>query len=107
MNPITLFPFAEYWWFYASFTVAVIGMLSLDLGVFHRNAHAVSMKEALGWTITWCVLALTFCFAFWQYAEWKLPQDPRLIAAGVSAAAAEAMARQTALEFLTGYVIEL
>jgi tellurite resistance protein TerC len=87
--------------------VAVIGMLSLDLGVFHRNAHAVSMKEALGWTITWCVLALTFCFAFWQYAEWKLPQDPRLIAAGVSAAAAEAMARQTALEFLTGYVIEL
>jgi tellurite resistance protein TerC len=65
------------------------------------------MKEALGWTITWCVLALTFCFAFWQYAEWKLPQDPRLIAAGVSAAAAEAMARQTALEFLTGYVIEL
>jgi tellurite resistance protein TerC len=77
------------------------------LGVFHRNAHAVSMKEALGWTITWCVLALTFCFAFWQYAEWKLPQDPRLIAAGVSAAAAEAMARQTALEFLTGYVIEL
>jgi len=107
MNPITLFPFAEYWWFYASFTVAVIGMLSLDLGVFHRNAHAVSMKEALGWTITWCVLALTFCFAFWQYAEWKLPQDPRLIAAGVSAAAAEAMARQSALEFLTGYVIEL
>ena len=107
MNSITLFPLAEYWWFYASFTVAVIGMLSLDLGVFHRNAHAVSMKEALGWTITWCVLALTFCFAFWQYAEWKLPQDPRLIAAGVSAAAAEAMARQSALEFLTGYVIEL
>lgn len=107
MNSITLFPLAEYWWFYAAFTVAVIGMLSLDLGVFHRNAHAVSMKEALGWTITWCVLALTFCFAFWQYAEWKLPQDPRLIAAGVSAAAAEAMARQSALEFLTGYVIEL
>jgi tellurite resistance protein TerC len=107
MNSITLFPFAEYWWFYACFTVAVMVMLALDLGVFHRNAHAVSMKEALGWTITWCVLALTFCFAFWQYAEWKLPQDPRLIAAGVSAAAAEAMARQTALEFLTGYVIEL
>ena len=107
MNSITLFPLAEYWWFYAAFTVAVIGMLSLDLGVFHRNAHAVSMKEALGWTITWCILALTFCFAFWQYAEWKLPQDPRLIAAGVSAAAAEAMARQSALEFLTGYVIEL
>jgi len=107
MNSITLFPLAEYWWFYACFTVAVMGMLALDLGVFHRNAHAVSMKEALGWTITWSALALTFCFAFWQYAEWKLPQDPRLIAAGVTAEAAEAIARQSALEFLTGYVIEL
>lgn len=107
MNSITLFPLAEYWWFYAIFTVAVMGMLALDLGVFHRNAHAVSMKEALGWTITWCVLALSFCFAFWLYAEWKLPQDPRLIAAGVTAEAAQAIARQSALEFLTGYVIEL
>lgn len=82
-------------------------MLALDLGVFHRNAHAVSLKEAGGWTITWCVLALTFCFAFWQYAQWKFPQDPRLLAAGVTAEGAAALARQSALEFLTGYVIEL
>ncbi len=107
MNPITLFPFVDYWWFYACFTVAVIGMLALDLGVFHRNAHSVSMKEAAGWSITWCVLALTFCFAFWQYSQWKFPQDPRLLAAGVTTDAAMALAKQTALEFLTGYVIEL
>jgi tellurite resistance protein TerC len=61
----------------------------------------------LGWTITWSVLALLFCYAFWQLAEWKLPQDPRLAAAGVTSDAAVAMARQSALEFLTGYVVEL
>lgn len=107
MTSLTLFPLAEYWWFYACFTIAVIGMLALDLGVFHRQAHAVSIKEALGWSVTWCVLALTFCFAFWQYADWKLPQDPRLLAAGLTTEAAHALARQSALEFLTGYVIEL
>ncbi len=41
-----LFPFAEYWWFYAGFTLFVLFMLALDLGVFHRKAHAVSFKEA-------------------------------------------------------------
>lgn len=36
MTAVPLFPFAEYRWFYASFTVFVLGMLALDLGVFHR-----------------------------------------------------------------------
>lgn len=107
MTSLTLFPITEYWWFYAVFTGAVLGMLALDLGVFHREARAVRVREALGWTIVWALLALLFCFGFWQYAEWKLPQDPRLIAAGVTAAEATEIARQSALEFLTGYVIEL
>ncbi len=107
MTPLTLFPFADYWWFYAIFTVGVLGLLALDLGVFHREAHTVGFKEALGWTIAWTTLALLFCFALWRYAEWKLPQDPRLLAAGITAEAATGLARQTALEFLTGYVIEL
>jgi tellurite resistance protein TerC len=107
MISLSLFPFADYWWFYALFTVAVFCMLALDLGVFHREARAVSLKEALGWTLTWCTLALLFCYGFWQYAEWKLPHDPRLIAAGVSPEGGVALARQIALEFLTGYVIEL
>ena len=107
MPSISLFPFADYWWFYGLFTLGVFGLLALDLGVFHRKAHEVSFREALTWTIVWSILALTFCFGLWRYAEWKLPQDPRLIAAGMTAAEATGLARQTALEFLTGYVVEL
>ncbi len=102
----TLFPFADYWWFYTLFTVLVLGLLALDLGVFHRKAHAVTTKEAFGWTCVWISLALFFCFAFWQYAEWKFPKDPRLLAAGLTPEMATALARQSALEFLTGYVVE-
>jgi tellurite resistance protein TerC len=80
----TLFPFADYWWFYALFTLGVLGLLALDLGVFHRDAHEVKVKEALMWSIVWISLALLFCWGFWQYAHWKLPQDPRLLAAGIT-----------------------
>ncbi|WP_414660150.1 TerC family protein [Horticoccus sp. 23ND18S-11] len=103
----SLFPFADYWWFYALFTLGVLGLLALDLGVFHRDAHVVGFREALGWTIAWTTLSLVFCFGLWRYAEWKLPLDPRLIEAGVTAAAASELAQRTALEFLTGYVVEL
>lgn len=103
---LILFPFADYWWFYGLFTLFVLGMLALDLGVFHRSAHEVKFKEALGWSVAWIGLALLFCFGFWQYAQWKLPADPRLLAAGVTALQAAALANQSALEFLTGYVVE-
>ena len=101
-----LFPFADYWWFYGLFTLFVLGMLALDLGVFHRDAHEVKFKEALGWSIAWIGLALLFCFGFWHYAQWKFPNDPRLLAAGLTAVQASALADQSALEFLTGYVVE-
>jgi len=42
MTDLLLFPFQEYWWFYACFTVFVLAVLALDLGVFHREAHEVS-----------------------------------------------------------------
>ena len=98
---VTLFPFAAYWWFYAGFTLFVLGLLALDLGVFHRQAHAVSVKEAFAWTLVWFSLALAFCAGLYFYAQWKFPLDPRL--AGLNHAA---LASQTALEFLAGYVIE-
>jgi tellurite resistance protein TerC len=101
-----LFPFADYWWFYALFTLGVLALLALDLGVFHREAHEVKFKEALSWSCVWISLALLFGLGFWQYAQWKLPQDPRLIAAGVTAVEAAAMADRAGLEFLTGFVIE-
>jgi tellurite resistance protein TerC len=102
----TLFPFADYWWFYALFTLGVLGLLALDLGVFHREAHEVKVKEALVWSVVWVSLALLFCWGFWQYAQWKLPQDPRLLAAGITAAQAAALADRIGLEFLAGFVIE-
>ncbi len=42
------------------FTLVVLGMLALDLGVFHRRAHAVSVKEAAVWSTVWIGLALAF-----------------------------------------------
>lgn len=68
---------------WAGFTLFVLAMLALDLGVFHHRAHAVSVREALVWTLVWIALALLFNVGvyFWFGPE-------------------------RALEFLTGYLIE-
>jgi tellurite resistance protein TerC len=78
-----LFPFSEYWWFYAAFTAFVLAMLALDLGVFHREAHEVSMREATVWSIVWIALALSFNAGLYYFTS-----------------------SQIAVEFLTGYVVE-
>nr|MBA2335836.1 hypothetical protein [Blastocatellia bacterium] len=54
---MNLFPFAEYWWFYAAFLVVVGIILALDLGVFHKKEHAVSFKEATIWSVIYVILA--------------------------------------------------
>jgi tellurite resistance protein TerC len=99
-----LFPIGEYWWLYTSFTGFVLIMLGLDLGVFHREAHEVRFREAVGWCAAWVGLALTFNAALYGYALWKFPRDPRLTATPDFDPAAAAW--QVALEFLTGYVVE-
>ncbi len=99
-----LFPFSDYWWFYACFTLFVLLMLALDLGVFHRKAHAVSFREAASWSIAWVALSLAFNFLFYRYALWKLPQDARLMS--ISGFDPQEAARLVSLEFLTGYIIE-
>jgi TerC family integral membrane protein len=66
-----------------AFNVFVLGMLAIDLGIFHRKAHTVSIKEASIWSAVWILLALAFNLGI--YFVWG--QDK-------------------ALEFLTGYVIE-
>jgi tellurite resistance protein TerC len=101
MDYIPLFPFADYWWFYGAFTLFVLGLLALDLGVFHRDAHEVGVKEALGWSTVWITLALVFGYGLYQYGLWKFPLDPRL--AGLDHAA---LAKQAGLEYLTGFVVE-
>lgn len=50
---------------WAIFAVIVLGMLALDLLVFHKRAHAVSMREAAGWSVVWVTLALLFGVFVW------------------------------------------
>lgn len=65
------------------FNVFVLAMLALDLGVFHRNPHAVTVKEASWWSVAWIALALVFGGGVWHF-----------------------MGHQQGIEFITGYVIE-
>ena len=104
MAGVELFPFAEYWWFYGVFTLFVLGMLALDLGVFHRKAHAVSFKEAAGWTVVWVSLGLLFNLGIYQYASTVFAGNPRLMS--IDGFDPGLAAQQTALEFLTGFVVE-
>jgi len=101
---MTYFPFADYWWFYLGFTGFVVALLALDLGVFHRKAHAASIREASIWSVVWIGLALAFNFGFYQYAAWKFARDPRLLQ--IPGFDPESASRQVGLEFLTGYVVE-
>jgi tellurite resistance protein TerC len=101
MTDLLLFPFHEYWWFYAGFTLFVLAVLALDLGVFHKEAHEVGAREAATWSVVWVVLALVFNYLFYLYAAWHLPQVPAL--AGLDHAQ---LARDAGLEFLAGYVVE-
>jgi tellurite resistance protein TerC len=88
---MVLFPFAEYWGFYAGFVAFVLAVLALDLGVFHRKAHEVSFKESSLWTMIWIGLALVFNYVFYLFVQMKFDAFT---------------AKQSALEFLTGYVVE-
>ncbi len=99
-----LFPFSEYWWFYLAFTGFVLVVLALDLGVFHKKAHEVSFKEASIWTGIWIGLAFVFNFLFYKYALWRFSTDERFLS--ISGFEPDAQAKTTALEFLTGFVIE-
>ena len=101
---VELFPFADYWWFYLAFTAFVFLLLALDLGVFHREAHEVSFREAATWSVVWVALALGFNYLFFQYALWSFPQDPRLTA--IPGFDPSEAAGRVALEFLTGYIVE-
>src|SRR5262245_23073782 len=76
-----------------AFHFFVFVMLAIDLFGFQRHAHAISMKEAGGWSILWIVLAFAFAWAIWQYWEVWYPEE-----AG--------MGGRRATEFVTGYLIE-
>ena len=104
MSDLLLFPFAEYWWFYAGFTAFVLLLLALDLGVFHRKAHVVSFREATPWSVVWVALALVFNYLLLPVRGLAASAHERLLA--IPGFDPEAAARQVGLEFLTGYVVE-
>ena len=56
-------------WMYFGFVLFVLALLALDLGVFNRKAHVVSVKEALGWSAFWITLGLAFGGFIWAGYE--------------------------------------
>jgi tellurite resistance protein TerC len=99
-----LFPFYDYWWFYLGFIAFVLVVLALDLGVFHKTAHEVSFKEASIWTTAWISLALVFNYLFYLYAQHRFATHERYTS--IPGFDPDAQAKTSALEFLTGFVVE-
>jgi tellurite resistance protein TerC len=71
-------------WHWVGFIACVLIFLALDLGVFHRHAHTVKFKEALVWSLVWFSLAMLFALILKPLRG-----------------------KQEALQFVTGYLIEL
>ena len=71
-------------WHWAGFILVIIFFLALDLGVFHRHAHVVRFREALGWTLVWFTLAMAFAALLYPLRG-----------------------KELALKFVTGYIVEL
>lgn len=88
MLPLAALFSAMPWWAWAAFLLFISAMLALDLGVFNRQAHEVTLREAVVWCAVWFSLAMGF----------NLLVALHLPATGTS---------KPALEFLTGYLIEL
>ena len=80
-------------WMWVGFNVFVLALLALDLGVFHRKAHAVSVREATIWSVIWISLSMLFnlgIYFFWHVAAPTSPYSNG----------------DAALAFFTGYLIE-
>lgn len=88
---------------WAGFISFVLLMLALDLGVFHRHAHVIRVKEALLWSALWVTLGLAFTvFVYHGYeGQW--------LGLGTTVDAADGLVndgRIAAEKYLTGYVVE-
>jgi tellurite resistance protein TerC len=57
--------------FIVAFCVTILLMLILDLGVFNKNPHVVSNKEALVWSVVWVGLAMIFSLFIWKYIDFE------------------------------------
>lgn len=80
-------------WLWVAFNVFVLAMLALDLGVFHRNSHEVSVKEATVWTFVWIGLAMAFNAGLYFFWDRISPNS-------------QYTNSEASLAFFTGYLIE-
>ena len=80
-------------WLWIGFNLFVLSMLAVDLGVFHRRAHEVSIKEATVWSIVWISLAMLFNVGLYLFWDKVSPTS-------------NYSNSEAALAFLTGYLIE-
>jgi len=79
-------------WAWIGFCIFIVVMLAIDLGVFNRRPHEISYKNAAIWSVVWVALALIFAGLLLGPLGWELFGAAR---------------HQKALEFVTGYLIEL
>ena len=62
-------------WAWGAFFLFITAMLALDLGVFQRDSHVVSVKEALAWCVVWGLLAVAFGGGVWHWRGPELGQQ--------------------------------
>jgi len=104
-------------WAYVGFVALVIIFLALDLGVFHREAHEVGMKEAITWSAVWLTCGLTFsAFVYFAYNNHWLDlgldtpkYNPAYIASDPNSQliiSGEVQGFEAAKQYLVGYVVE-
>ncbi len=90
-------------WVWLAFIAFVLLMLALDLGIFHREAHVVSVREALAWSAVWLGMGLAFAvFVYFAY-------DGQWLGLGTVADAVDGLMNDGALateKYLTGYIVE-
>jgi tellurite resistance protein TerC len=90
-------------WLWVGFILFVLLMLALDLGVFHRHAHVIKVKEALVWSAVWVTLSLAFSvFVYYGY-------ENHWLGLGSSIDAADGVINDgttATVKYLTGYVVE-
>jgi tellurite resistance protein TerC len=95
-------------WAYIGFIALVMVFLALDLGVFHREAHEVSMKESITWSCIWLACGVSFtAFIYYAYQYHWLGlglETPTYV--GGAIVLGEVTGATAAIQYLTGYVVE-
>jgi tellurite resistance protein TerC len=99
-----IFTFSEFWPIYLLFTLVVAGILLTSLRAFHGQPEEISIRKASISALNWFGLALLFNGILYGLTYWHLSQRPDLVAA--LGGTVDSLSRQTALEFLSGYLLE-